>query len=329
MAEKTYILVSFLKVLFRDPAFAASYMKNASLLISLRLKGKLRVIALTEHLGDIVAAEPVARFIQETEKDPYVCWVCDKKYKEVFSSHPAIKKVITVTCLTEWIALKKLLPATEIIDLHINNKVCSRHGFINTKANPFNITYENYFEKGNLLYCYSRAAGIELDSTAAPKLFFNTKFPDPFLQTKYIVLHTSSNNPEKEWTAENWDKLTSHLLKDPRISIVEIGIKKNIRIEDKRIYDYTGNKELGAIYSIIGQCILFIGLDSAFAHFANSMNKDGIVLQGIVGSFCCYNPFSGKYMEDAIIQFNGMLADMPFENVKDTVNTKLKTVTTA
>lgn len=319
--KKARILFRIIGILLTDPRLTASFLKNVVYVIYLRItKKKLVVIALTEQLGDIVAAEPVNAFLKKEHPGSFICRVIGKKYSSLAKADPAISAIITVTCFSEWILLKYFLPSKSIVDLHINEKGCSRHHLVNVKANPFNITIDNYFDKGNLLHAFSRSAGIEMPDDIPPVLHFSLK--DTALVTgKYMILHTSANNPEKMWRKKCWNELARFILANfDGYSVVEIGFEKNITDTDSRIIDMTGEKELAYIASIINTGSLFIGVDSGFAHFANALNKDAIIIIGAMGHFKEYMPYSGKFSnerKDTILYYHGQLSEMPCTTVFD------------
>jgi hypothetical protein len=178
--NKIRVLWKTTLILLTDRELAASFLRNTFSLFRLRLnffftKQKFIVIALTEHLGDIVATEPIARYLKSKFPGCFLAWVVDKKYAELIRSNPNIDKAMTVSCFSEWILLKHFLQKKYVYDLHINNKICERHHFINIKNNPFSIDFDNYLEKGNLLYAFSRSAGIEIPADTAPMIYLKSK----------------------------------------------------------------------------------------------------------------------------------------------------------
>ena len=93
----------------------ASYLKNVIRLAGIRFwaglvqSRKIIVIALTEHIGDIVACEPVSYHIRGDNPHAYVIWVVNKRYKELVTANKNLNNVLTVTGIGEWIYLKKKL----------------------------------------------------------------------------------------------------------------------------------------------------------------------------------------------------------------------------
>jgi ADP-heptose:LPS heptosyltransferase len=74
-------------------------------------------------------------------------------------------------------------------------------------------------------------------------------------------------------------------------------------------------------------CLLFVGIDSGFSHFANAFSVNKLVLMGNYDRYDTYLPFSG--MGDAevkadLIQFNGTASKIPLKLVTEQVQIKLK-----
>jgi heptosyltransferase III len=329
--RKIRILFRIISILLTDPRLTISFLKNLVFLLFLRVKlsfrkRKLLVIALTEQLGDIVAAEPINDYLKRKYPEAFICRVVDKKYVSLTKADPSISASVAVTCFSEWILLKYFLPRKNIYDLHINEKGCSRHHLVNIKANPSGVTIDNYYKKGNLLYAFSRSSGVNMPDNIAPALHLPLENPG-VLYSKYIVAHTSTNNPERMWRKECWNEVARFILSNfSEYAVVEIGYKKSITDNDKRIIDMTGEKELSQIAGLINDSSLFIGVDSAFAHFANALNKDAIILIGATGHFREYMPYSGKFMEERdniILYYDGPLTGMPCSHVFSLLQKKL------
>ena len=121
-----------------------------------------------ENIGDIIAAEPIARYAAQRDGAP-VTWICRKPYAELVQSFPAVDRIVTVRCMTEWL----LLWATEradrspdmtsgrIWDLHISARPCPVCGISFRKSGAAGqITYDTYLNRGNLLKVNCLVAGI-------------------------------------------------------------------------------------------------------------------------------------------------------------------------
>ena len=287
------------------------------------------VISLTEHIGDIVAAEPVSRYLKENHESSRITWVVDKKYEELIQGNPFIDNTITVTCFSQWIILRKFFDKKNLYDLHLDRKVCDKHHLLYKRNQPIDINNENYYQKGNLLYCFSRSGGIGIDPSIAPRLYFKN---ENLQLSPSIVMHTSSNSSKRNWTKEGWNELTNYLMKTfPNIKIIEIGFQNLIDTQSSQYVNYCGRKELADIAGVIQQCSLFIGIDSGFAHFANAMEKESLVLIGSYKGFINYMPYSGKFQrecESQIYYISQELSQLKFEKIKPALENKMRFIKT-
>src|ERR1700679_72269 len=77
-----------------------------------RARSPTMAIALVEHMGDIVAAEPIARAARQRFPRHRIIWLAKPAYAELVASYPAVDRVLTVRCLTETM----LLNAAGVLD---------------------------------------------------------------------------------------------------------------------------------------------------------------------------------------------------------------------
>lgn len=306
-------LKNFIKILFRC--------------IQLGYK-KIVIIDLTEHLGDIVACEPVARNIRAQSPQAWIIWIVNNKYKDVVAYNSNISQVIGVSCLSEWIFLKKLLPAKcKIVDLHIDGRICTKYGFRLSNPNKYGITLENYYQYGNLIRCFAKAAGISTLPDETPFFHFCENIQLPNLTAHpYIVIHPTSNEVDRDWDTAKWNVLLRHIIKQYGMDIYEIGITPVVGIVDRQYHTMCGKLTLQQIALLIKKSHLFIGIDSAFAHFANAVNTPGVILLGHYRVFKKYMPYSGNYANGknaSIIQYDGPVAEIPVALVLDKIKERI------
>ena len=184
-------------------------------------------IGLIEHMGDIVACEPVSRYVRKIYPDSYIVWVISEKYRELVDHNPYIDETYTVSCLTEWILLKQSKIFNEIIDLHIQRRVCPACEIPLPKQNGrLDITLDNYYHHGNLLSAFSQNAGLPILDDK-PNVYIPSNVAqsvdDLNLLDEYIVFHCLSNEPCRDWTDEKWIKLAEAITQKYNIKIVEVG----------------------------------------------------------------------------------------------------------
>ena len=317
----------------KEKWFIFSLLKNIFLLITILgyekvIKHKKGiVINLEEHIGDIVACEPVSRYIREKNKNYYIIWFTKYSYKELVAYNPNINNVFCVTCLCEWMVIKKLKLFSNVVDLHIHGRRCSAFNTTLHNSNTIGITLDNYYFFGCILESFSQAAGLSKISTA-PLFHINKKIKFDCVFKNYIVIHCSSNESIRNWNDCKWKKLVSVLTKQG-INVVEIGSKNVINDfigNHNGYFNYCGNLSFQEIAYLIKKADIFIGIDSSFAHFSNALGTYGIILLGKYRAYCKYMPYSGQYMDGSnadIIQFDGNVSEIPYELVYNLVCRKM------
>lgn len=284
---------------------------------------KLIAINLIEHFGDIVACEPVARYVRNKYKDDYIIWTIRRPYIELVENHPDINKPFPIYCLTEWMLLSETGLFDEIIDLHFQLRECPYcNKSLLKKAGNTSITIHNYYNHGNLLSACCQSAGLPpLD--APPQLYLTDKNKSRVdaidMPEEYIVVHCMSNETVRDWLKEKWMDLGDRILLDTRYSVVEIGTEPCLdTLAPLRYVNLCGKLSLLETAEVIRRAKLFIGVDSGPAHLANAVGTYGIILIGHYRAFCNYMPYSGWYKsgENAhIIYTNGHVSGIDVNDV--------------
>jgi ADP-heptose:LPS heptosyltransferase len=264
---------------------------------------KFILISLFEHIGDIIATEPVVGYLRAGNPNAFIVWSINKSYDELLCVHPGINYILRLNYFYEWIILRnflKVLCFNNIIDLHLDKKTCT--AFNKSIHKPDNmIGFDNYLEH-TLLESFSLAAGLPALNNAPHFYIDKTKIIED-LPENYIVFHTHSNIKRKFWQRHKWISLSA-VFRKMGYHIYEIGFETQMEGDNHHI-DYTGKKSLQKIANLIKDSKFFIGIDSGFAHMANALDTDGLVLIGRfkrgITDTKRYNPFSGKYAHPAHI----------------------------
>ncbi len=325
----------FISVLKKDPALRSSLARNLIYLLKCILRiqlqrkyNKLIVINLTEHIGDIIASEPVSYHLRKLHPKAFIIWSVNKQYKELVLYNPNINAVMELTCLTEWIALKKIFnPFINIYDLHINGKRCATHRICSKNLKNPKINFSNYLDHGNLLQVGSMAAGINDMPDYSPKFHFRQQQQPRMIKQNYIVLHTLSNEHERNWSNRKWNELARRLFeKYPSIHIAEIGLTNVIESRSNRYHNLTAKLDLQEVAHLINSSIFFIGVESGFAHMANALSKNSVVLIGYFQNFRNYMVYSGGFARGEnvkLLYYPGLVEKMDVEEVENTVDARL------
>ena len=292
-----------------------------------------QIIALirTEHFGDIVAAEPIARQVRNLFPKAQLVWFVKPIFGELVENNPTIDQAWLQSSVLRRIILCESGIFDEVFNMEfwqsnfdtVTGKVHQNH-----IAAQKNITVENYFDKGNLLNIFQMVSGLEILDTVAPQVYISEadkRFVDGLhLPQKTIVLHCNSNFSPKDWTVENWEKLITHLIEKQGFTIIEIGLKSKNTISNTNYINLCGQLSILQTAEVIRRANYFIGIDSGPAHLANAVGTFGILLIGRLNNFVKQMPYSGAYQsgENTVIirQGNRTCAEMDYENVRKTID---------
>ena len=312
---------------------AGSLSKLAALQLE-RVRGKglpLVALALVEHMGDIVAAEPVARDARRKFPNAKILWFVRKPYRALPAAYLEVTEVIVVRCITEWLLLWSYGVLDVVWDLHLSERPCPLcHVFFRKPGEMGKITYETYYEFGNLLETQCMSAGIDKlnDGPALRSSLDTIKSVDALvLPAQFLVIHTKSNDSARDWPEAKWTDLTSYLRTWFSGSIIEVGTAPRIILsDDAQQRSLCGKLSLLETAEVIRRAELFIGIDSGPAHLANAVGTPGVLLFGHYHRFHTYMPYSGAYASGVgatILRANGPVADLPTNVVIQAVADRL------
>ncbi|MBU2838315.1 glycosyl transferase [Acidithiobacillus thiooxidans] len=289
------------------------------------------VIGLIEHMGDIVACEPVSRQLRKIYKESEITWMALPAYHELLISNPNIDRVTSVTCLTEWIKFTKHATKNTIIfDLHVNYRACEccRIPLVKISGNQ-TITIHNWYDHGSLLEAFSIGAGLGKLSTH-PNVYIRKDDVDNInllnIPQKFIVIHRHSNDIARDWTDDKWNDLLRIITNNHNLYVVEVGTASAINnpVSCCNYIDMRGKTTILEMAEIIRRSALFVGIDSGPAHIANAVYTPGVILLGTLGNFKKYMPYSGYYSSNCdsvriIRNVYGPAKDITVEDVYDGV----------
>jgi hypothetical protein len=260
--------------------------------------GSLTSIILAEHLGDIIACEPVVRYARRTWTETSVLWVVKEQYFEALIGHPDLDYLLPVENLLQAFELsERLSERGRVINLHLSGRLCPDTLKLLENDNDPTISYENYFKIGSLLEVFSLAARLP-GLTEAPRFHVLPFVHPPPLPQDYVVLHCRSNEVKKDWMEAKWTMLADRLIAEG-LAVAEIGFAPMVRPDRLRYgyHDLTDIHHIQVIAAIIRDAHFFIGIDSSFAHLANALSTNGLVIMGRLDNFINYMPYTGFYAE--------------------------------
>jgi heptosyltransferase-3 len=277
-------------------------------------KRRVVAIGLIEHLGDIVATEPIARAAARLFPGSRIIWVCRKPYAEIPRKYPDVDRVLSVSCLTEWMLLRNTRLIDVALDLHLQGRCCPLCGAwaaISKEGPSSRITDSTYFRHGNLLHIRCLSAGIEPlrdGPMLSPGGAAARKVDRLGLPARFVAIHCAADNPGKEWRKEKWWKLVEHLTQTLRIDVVEIGLQSVVASAGaSAVRNLCGKLSIVETAEVIRRARLFVGIDSGPAHLANAVGTEGVILLGDYRGFIRYMPYSGDYE-------SGKRADLLYAN---------------
>jgi heptosyltransferase-3 len=327
---------TYLAILLQDRAFRKSFIKNIYFLFKKTIKhsvGKNRkdiiLINLTEHMGDIVATEPVARHLRKQNPDAFIVWCVNQRFADLVRYNPALDAIVTVTCIAEWILLKKMIrKMITVFDLHLNGRSCGTYKLTNKNPNTKGITVFNYLAFGSLLDVFSKTAGIENVENPTPVFHFSgDKNDEVVFPFDYIVFHPLANDQERNWSNEQWNALLKRILDQyPTVHVVEIGLQSVFSNSSPRFHNLTSKYNLQQIAHIIQRARLFIGVESGFGHFANALGTNSVIMFGYYQQYKNYQVYSGRFAEgkDVTLHYHhGKLRHLKMEELWPSIEMRL------
>lgn len=258
------------------------------------------IIVLVEHLGDILACEPVIRYARRTWPGKAIAWIAQRHFCGVLMGHPDLDYVVQADSVVEAIAwADNFRSRCRVLNLHFCGHKCGGTGQSAQSSAGSAITALNYYDYGGLLEAFSMVAGLpRLDD--APNYYIPPMQERPDVPESYVVVHCRSNCDGRDWRREYWLQLVDFFA-SRNLHVLEIGMEPAIASDSPFYHDMTRLYSLAQIAAIMQQARFFVGIDSAFAHLANALRIDGVVILGAFGYWEKYNPYTGFYRNGKII----------------------------
>ena len=286
-------------------------------------------IALLEHIGDIVAAEPIARLARETYPGHRVFWITRAANQPLVRTYAAVDRVVTVGCLTEWMLLWRLGLTDIVWDLHVKDRICDTCAIPLQKRDGLP-DLGTYYSFGNLLDVECLCAGL-------PKLAAGPRINPPAgaraaidairLPGRFIAIHCRSNDPRRDWPADHWRRLVGRILETWDIDVIEVGMRPIVATAAaERVRNLCGTLSILETAEVIRRAALFVGIDSGPAHLANAVGTPGVLLLGDYVNFRRYMPYSGGYQDGRnadVLYAEGTVAELEVETVFTTLARRL------
>jgi heptosyltransferase-3 len=292
---------------------------------------KITAIFLTEHFGDIIACEPVIRHVRARYPKDIVVWFTYKRFLQLLEHHPELKRVFSVTCLTECKMLMESGLLDRVVDLHIGPRPCHWFGtFHYTNKFETEVTVFNHYNYGSILEAFSKAAGLGFLSDA-PRVYIPSAVHDSVAgiapHEPFLVIHAASNVAARDWKDEKWKLLVEKIINKYSISIVEVGLQSRVANQVPGVQDMCSKLSLLQLGELIRRASGFVGIDSGPAHFANAFKCPSVILLGHYLNYQRYMPYNGYLREHALemlLYWDGPARDIPVDDVERKIEENLK-----
>ena len=288
-------------------------------------------IALVEHLGDVVAAEPIARELRRRQPDAWIVWLVRRPYRELVAAFEAVDEVLVVRCLTQWILLAEDPPFDEVVDLHVHGRSCDVCSWELARREQRGVHLRNYYDHGPLLEVFCRAAGLQPPADPGPRLLPPPAAADAVdelaLPDAFVAVHAASLQVERDWRPKRWDELARRIADELGLPVVEVGLRRVLDGRSRGYRDLCGRLSPLGTAEVLRRARLFVGVDSGPAHLASAVGVPGVVLLGRYRSYARYTPFAGGYGDGSLATLvraaDGPAADVAVEEAFAAVAARL------
>ncbi len=279
-------------------------------------------ILLAEHLGDIVAAEPIIDALIKKFSNAKITWIIKPAFRALLENHPKIDSLIDEPSVLFSMYVSKKHPFDVFYNLHMNDLRSDAYFpgrfLVNPKATELGLTKANYLSHFNLLEVVSQLADLG-KMTGYPHIYLEKDTKNSDLRKPYWVIHRKSNAQMRDWQDHLWCQLLDQILAENDIDVVEIGVIEPLTYHSPKFQSLVGKTSLNETLRIVRDAEFFIGVESGPAHIANAFRIPALILCGRFVNFDRYNVYSGAYQNDGIAQivFNptGTASELTFEDV--------------
>lgn len=255
-------------------------------------------IALVDHMGDLVAAEPVARHLRARHPDAILVWVVRETYRSLPEAYPEVDEVWSVSCLTEWIRIRSHAPFDHLVDLHVPGRSCGvcQVALRRDDGDPA-VHLDTYYGEGDLLEVFCRSAGLPVlreGPRIRPPAGARRAVDRLPLPEAYVCIHGRSTQAVRDWRDDGWPELARRVTEATGLPVVEVGLDPVLSPAPERV-DLCGALSILETAEVLRRARLFVGIDSGPAHLANAVGTPGVLLMGRYRHWERYRPWAGGY----------------------------------
>jgi heptosyltransferase-3 len=306
-----------------------AWMRIAQLSRTARRRGlDLHLIVLCNQMGDVVAAEPAARNCKSDRA--MTAWVVCSAFAPLVRHLSYIDSTVEVTCPSEWILLERMIRGVKKTNLHIDQHPCNWFGLRVPNKTKFDINFDNYYQKGNLLRAFSlQGLGIAIDerprlgSRRDSETALRAMLPtyDRLLEGSFAAVHLTSTDAGRSLSRAQSQAIIKYVREICAVPIVEFGIHPLLE-DDHEALHLGGSLELDLQAALLAKASFFVGVDSGFAHIANAAKVESLVLMGRHRHFVNHMPYSGPWSSGKgceILRSTQLVSDLSIDEIRPAV----------
>lgn len=254
-------------------------------------------VLLPEAIGDLIACEPITRYLKSLRPDGIVKWLVRRPLAQTIETNGFISEIIPIDSLKEGVEICRAAEkggSAIVLWCRLNRTQCRKTGFMfYNEVNPA-IDISNYYSLGNLLEAFCRAAGIPPLKDSPRYELSGTRNLSGLELGSYAVVHCNSSEQARNWTSEGWNRIAKELMAKG-LRVVEVGTEKVIVSDNPQYRDLTGIQHIPDVIKTISEARFLMGCDSCFAHAANAVETPAVILLGKYEIWDEYYPYSGDF----------------------------------
>ena len=236
------------------------------------------------RLGDIVASEPIYRYLKKRYPDRRLRWYTREAYVELLKYSPAVDEIVTVRDAREYLALKRELPpGTLSYELNFRDPDAPRR---RTGGGPADFP--------SLLRQFAADAGLDDVPDETPEFHFRPGLTLTDMPEKYVVFHCCSNGRSRQWPRRNFQTV-AQMFQAAGYHVAEIGFQPMLDPSGPAYLDRTGKLDLQTAAKLIAGAQCFVGVESGFGHIANAVGTFAIIVTGKLRQHPDYVTYSGRF----------------------------------
>jgi ADP-heptose:LPS heptosyltransferase len=241
------------------------------------------LILFTENMVDIILNEPIIRYLKSIDNQKKIICVLNRVFYEILIAHPELDYILVVDSVHETRDILNVVNSNgQIINLLFNEKNTTSDSFDGLQNFIRNFNELNSNHQRNPIKNLSQKRDLPIFSDQPIFNILPFISLPAFLPENYFVFHSSADDLMKNWHKPSWTELSSKII-EAGSNVVEIGSESNAQPYpdfSNGYFDLTYIHNIQMLACIIQHSSFFIGIDGPFAHLANALKIDGLVLLG-------------------------------------------------